>query len=64
MDEAFYYYGVFTKNPIFSGEGGSVKPIYRGKLSEIGEGLGQFPDLRGELGKKEVGLFFRGELIP
>ena len=34
------------------------------KLPEIGEGLGQFPNLRGGLGKKEVEVFFRGELIP
>ena len=63
MDETFYYYRVFTKNMIFRGEGGSVKPIYRGKLPEMGEGLGQFPDLRGNLAKKRWGCFL-GALIP
>ena len=64
MDETFYYYGVFTKNPIFSGEGGSIKPIYRGKLPEMGEGLGQFPDLRGDLAKKGGSIFEEEGVMP
>ena len=36
------------------------KPLYRGVLPKRGGGLGQFPNLRGELGKKEGSGAFDG----
>ena len=51
--KSFNIIGGPLKNQIFRG-GLPEKPIYREKMPKKG-GLVQFPDLRGELGKKRGG---------
>ena len=58
--KSFNITGIHRKIQFSRGGGGfQEKPIYRGDCLKRG-GLGEFADLRGELGKKEGVLFLRG----